>query len=170
MKTSRWLIFIAVIAAVALLASSQLKRGASEVTHQSDANEPSVVPAANGLRVGANAIYVPEQPPDAEVNIGFVVLATPGFVVIHEDAGDKAGEIIGVSAFLAAGESRDVAPLSLSRSSRDNEELYAMLHRDDGDHTFDAGKDLPVKDESGDVIFMLFLVTAGAEPGGEVSL
>lgn len=127
-------------------------------------------PPSQGLRVGNNAIYVPEQPPGSHVTIGFVVLAQPGFVVIHEDRDDAPGAIVGASSLLMAGETQKIGSIVLSREMQEGEEQYAMLHVDNGDGAFDAATDLPVKDERENIIMMQFAVDRDASEPGEISL
>jgi len=126
--------------------------------------------ASSGLRAGSNAIYVPEQSPGKTVTVGFVVLARAGFVVIHENAEDVPGKILGESALLEAGEHATIESIPLSQEVKDGEELFAVLHQDDGDGFFDAAMDLPVSDEAGNTIMMSFFVSADAEPPMDVSL
>ena len=140
-------------------------RGHSISTMPSSSSSP-----ASGLRVGSNAIYVPDQAPASTVTLGFVLFARPGFVVIHGDAGEKPGAILGASALMKAGETGSAGLITLSRETKDGEELYAMLHQDDGDGMFDAAKDLPVRDQSGNSIMMQFGIERDAAAPGGISL
>lgn len=143
----------------------------SEVVASSEtASEPSASAPSQGLRIGSNALYVPEQLPGTTISVGFAALAVPGFVVIHEGADERVGAIVGASSFLPADETQSGVSITLSRPIREAEEFFAMLHQDDGDGVFDASRDVPVKDEQGNVIEMRFGVSADAEAGGEVSL
>ena len=142
-----------------------LSRGRSMLNATSSASS-----STSELRVGSNAIYVPDQVPSSMVTVGFVLLTRPGFVVIHEDAGEKPGAILGASSLVSAGETGNGVRIIFSRETKEGEELYAMLHQDDGDGTFSIANDLPVKDERGNVIMMSFAVDADATTPGEVSL
>ena len=117
--------------------------------------------------VGHNAIYVAEQLPGYSVSVSVVRLEKPGFVIIHEDAGDVPGKILGVSNFLPAGETKNLLPITLVRATRDGEIIYAMLHADNGDGTFDATNDKPVLDSvDGTPMMMIVTVSKDAtEPG-----
>ncbi len=144
-----------VFAAAAVGYAVFLKRGAS-VKPASVRKEPAEQPS--GLIIGRNAIYVADQAPSGQIAIGFVVLEKPGFVVIHEEKGGKPGAILGVSNLIGSGETNNFPPILLSRTARDGETLFAMLHRDDGDSAFNPAKDAPVRDAGGEPLMMQFLI------------
>ena len=123
----------------------------------------------SGLLVGSNAIYAADQQPGDTVSISMAVLQTSGYVVIHEDKDGAPGAILGSSKVLTQGQSTDVS-ISLSRTSQDGEILYAMLHVDDGDGTFDPTQDGPVKDDQGNIILMTFNISSTAKEPGVISL
>lgn len=126
---------------------------------------------ASALGIGANAIYVAEQTPGPSIVVSIVRLEKPGYVVIHEDAAGAPGTILGASSLLPAGEAEDLPAIELSRSTRDGETVYAMLHADDGDGAFDATRDMPVLDTvSGAPMMMIVTVSRDAADAGEVSL
>ena len=174
MKSPYKLFIIAGVLAIAgafILANRQ--RGGSgrpEPEGRSISTTPSSSSSANGLRAGSDAIYVPDQAPSSMVTVGFVLLAHSGFVVIHEDAGGEPGAIVGASALMKAGETGNGGRITLSRESKDGEALYAMLHQDDGDGMFDAAKDLPVRDQSGNSIAMQFEIARDAAAPDGISL
>lgn len=120
-----------------------------------------------GLVVGKNAIYVAEQLPSQTVSVALVLLAHPGFVVVHEDRAGAAGQMLGQSALLLLGETKNLPAITLSRPTKDGETLYVMLHSDDGDGIFDAVRDTPVVDSvSGEPVMMIIAVSQDAsEPG-----
>lgn len=118
-------------------------------------------PAASALRVGENALYVPDQMPGKSVVVEFVTLAEAGFVVIHESIEGALGPILGKSDRLAPGLTEKTA-ITLSRDAKDGEELIVMLHHDDGDGGFDPAKDLPVKDAEGSAMMMPFSISHDA--------
>lgn len=118
---------------------------------------------SSGLIVGKNAIYVAEQVPSKTVSVAVVHLEAPGFVVIHEDTAGVPGAILGISVLLPAGETKGPVLISLSRMTKDDETIYAMLHLDDGDGVFDAGGDKPAKDlMGGEPAMMVVTVSADA--------
>ncbi|MDP3769501.1 MAG: hypothetical protein U1A25_02820 [Candidatus Sungbacteria bacterium] len=122
---------------------------------------------SSGLIIGHNAIYVAEQLPGRSVSVSVVRIEKPGFVVIHEDAGDAPGKILGVSNLLPAGETKNLLPIMLLRVAQDGEIIYAMLHVDNGDGVFDAEDDKPVFDSvDGTPMMMIVAVSKDAtEPG-----
>lgn len=125
---------------------------------------------ASGLRVGSDAIYVADQMPGNSIEVGFVVLREPGFVVIHSDEDENPGEILGESVLINAGENDNIPRVALNRETRDGETLFAMLHDDNGDRVFNAVQDSSVKDNNGEIIMMKFIIDALAEESGIINL
>lgn len=116
-----------------------------------------------GLIVSENAIYVAEQAPSKTVSVAVARFEKPGFVVIHEDTNTAPGKILGVSGLLMAGEAKNSLQIALSRSTVDEETIYAMLHFDDGDGVFDATKDRPVLDSvAGEPVMMIIVISKDA--------
>ncbi|HXK39710.1 MAG TPA: hypothetical protein VJ837_02675 [Candidatus Paceibacterota bacterium] len=130
---------------------------------EDDATEPDSSGTSNLFQAENNAIVVFEQPAGAPtVTASSVFLATPGFVVVHEDASGTPGAILGVSSVLEIGESINVQ-VPLSRPMRDGERLYAMLHADvDGDFVFNAATDAPIQSALGGSIMMIFEASSDA--------
>ena len=139
--------------------------------------EEEATPESTLLRVGENAIFVADQMPAETVMISFVDLAEVGWVVIHENNEGKPGIIMGNSDFLSSDETRDFS-INLIRASVDSEQLFAMLHKDNGDGIFNAAEDTPVIDvddtpvieEEGKVMFMKFFISVDAEEPSAVNL
>lgn len=126
---------------------------------------------SSGLIVSKNAIYVAEQVPSKIASVAVVHLEAPGFVVIHEDAAGMPGIILGASVLLPAGETKSPVLISLSRMTKDDETIYAMLHLDDGDGVFDARKDRPAKDRvGGEPVMMVVTVSKDATEPGAINL
>lgn len=137
-------------------------------------NKPAPTPVSDGnsagLIVGDNAIYVAEQAPGQSASVGVARLAQPGFVVIHEDQAGAPGAILGQSGLLAAGESENVS-ITLTRATQDQETLYAMIHLDNGDGSFDPAQDVPATDSTGGgPVMMMFTVSIEASEPAAVSL
>ena len=129
--------------------------------------KPDSISNSPGLIISNSAIYVTEQTPGTRVSVSIVRLEKPGFVVIHEDAADAPGKILGVSSLLPAGETENLPPITLSRATTDEVTIYVMLHFDNGDGQFDAADDRPVLD-SVDGAPMMIIITVSkdaAEPG-----
>lgn len=114
---------------------------------------------SNSVRVGTDAIAV-NSGKDNLVKISFVELATAGFVEIHQASNGNPGAIIGTSEYLNAGRTENFE-VRTSAKMITADSYYAMLHSDDGDKTFTAATDKPVKNSAGDIIMMIF--TAGGE-------
>lgn len=167
-KQSRIGAIIAVIALAALIG------GAAYWRERQAALEPEAPSAGPGaatqpIIVGKNAIFVADQPPGSGITVGFALIERDGFVAIHEERAGTHGAVIGASALLGMGESRNV-DVSLDRRSQDGETLFAMLHADDGDGTFDAAKDLPVRDAEGRIIVMPFMIDRDADASIDITL
>lgn len=110
---------------------------------------------------GKNAINVEaDQPVGGTIAVGLAVLEKPGFVVIHEDANGAPGKIIAKSALLPAGQNQNLA---VDVKVEDEVYYWAMLHADDGDGTFNASTDAPIKDSRGSAIMMRFEGSAEAK-------
>lgn len=125
----------------------------------------------SGLLLGQNAIYVQDQAPGQSVTVAFATLEEAGFVVIHEAKDDNIGAVIGKSNLTPGGEAENLPPITLSRKTLDGETLFAMLHRDNGDKTFNAKEDAPITDNEGNPFMMQFIIDKEAgEPPGAVSL
>lgn len=111
-----------------------------------------------GTRTGQNSVSVEDQKPGNNVIVESLTLATNGWVAIHDDNNGKPGHILGAHRFNAgtyAGQN-----VELLKETEDGKVYYAMLHADDGDKQFDYRVDLPVKDETGNIIMMRFVATA----------
>ena len=128
------------------------------------------LPILNAVEVNDQSLFNPSV-----VTVAEVLSDEGGFIAIHEDNNGSVGGVIGVSAFLEAGFSFDV-PVMLDRPAVDGETLYAMLHSDDGNETYEfPGPDGPVVDNAGEVIAPAFVVSVAAPapvleigPQGEV--
>ncbi|OGG59787.1 hypothetical protein A2765_04335 [Candidatus Kaiserbacteria bacterium RIFCSPHIGHO2_01_FULL_56_24] len=116
----------------------------------------------SGMHAEENMMIVSEQKPGASIRGSLIVLAAPGYLVIHEDKDGAPGVILGASALLPAGENSNV-PVTLSRASRDGETLHAMLHFEKGGNTvFSAAEDTPVPSRLGGPISGWFEVSSEA--------
>lgn len=137
---------------------------------RNDGNAPSQTGGSAGLIVGTNAIYVADQLPGQSVSIADLRLASPGFVLIFDDNAGKPKNILGTSGSLPIGETKNIAPILLSRITRDGEVLYAMLYLDDGDGVFDPARDKPAHDRLiGQPVVMMFTINLDASEGGAVN-
>src|SRR3989344_8174153 len=76
--------------------------------------------STSGMLGEKNAVIVSEQRPGKRVIVSAVHLASPGFVVIHDDISGAPGAIIGASALLRAGETTNIMVV-LTRAAKDGE-------------------------------------------------
>ena len=113
------------------------------------------------LQTGENIIYVSEQRPASSVLVDWVSMVKGGYVVIYDDNNGKPGEIIGNSKILPEGESRNV-PISLVRPTINGEFLFAMLHEDNGDGFFNPSIDILLRDQDGNIMYMIFGIDQNA--------
>lgn len=133
----------------------------TETPIPTNTNEDSSNTSA-GMRAEENMVVVSEQRPGISITGSLIVLAAPGYLVIHEDKDGAPGAILGASALLAAGENSTVQ-VRLSRSTRDGETLHAMLHFEKGDNvTFAASEDTPIQSRLGGSISGWFLISSEA--------
>ena len=102
----------------------------------------------------SGTLQVRNQPPGDSVLIDAVILAQNGWVVIHEDRDGQPGNILGARR-LGEG-SHTGEQVALLRGTIGGLIYYAMLHNEDGDGVFDHTKDLPLRNESDEIIMAQF--------------
>lgn len=159
---NRKALVISVIIALVIISAMLFFRGGRTGFNGSD---------SDGFIISSNAIYIAEQTPSLTIAVTLVRLEKSGFVVIHEDTADTPGRILGASDLLPVGETSNLAPIPLSRLTRNDETLYAMLHLDDGDRIFDEVKDKPALDPVGALpVMMIFTVNMEATEPDAVNL
>ncbi len=169
MKTKVFLVTGGIV--VVMIGAVFLLGGGSSKLSPTGSSKPSSTSDSTGMIVGNNAIYVAEQAPSRTVLVAVVLFAKPGFVAIHEDNADAPGKILGASGVLSAGETKNTAPIALSRATKDGEKLYAMLYGDNGDGVFDTAKDKPLIDSAtSQPVMMIFSISVGASEPGTVSI
>lgn len=149
-------IILLAAAAYFLLAPQPVANTTSEPEASGDTSNDSA------MRAEENMLVVSEQRPGGTVTGSIIYLASPGYLVIHEDNNGEPGAILGASALVQAGESTEVK-VTLSRASKDGETLYAMLHREMGANTtFTAAEDMPVQSSLGGPLMGWFEVSTDA--------
>lgn len=156
-----------VLALIAIIVVGYLFASQSRVP---ETERPAVSDTTSGLRVGKNAIYIPDQEPGAAVSVGFVIFEKDGFVVIHETNQEtmEFGNVIGSSRYFSAGEYNDVT-VELTRETVDGEFLIGMIHADDGDGTYEEDEDAPML-ENDEPVWMIFPVSSEAAGSGETEV
>lgn len=158
MKTKTLIIFISFVAVV--VGITVYLRGNNKKAEPQN---------GSGFFINKNAIYVAEQAPGQIIVVSVVLLEQPSFVVIHEDVSDAPGKILGASNLLPSGETKS-ASVALSRETKNDETVYAMLHLDNGDGKFNAAGDKPVIDPIGnEPVMIVVVVSADAVLPGAVS-
>lgn len=124
----------------------------------------------SGMRVEDSAVMVSDQRLGSSISGATIFLAAPGYLVIHADNNGQAGAVLGSSVLLQAGENAGVK-VTLTRTTKDGEMLYAMLHNDtDGNGSFDPAKDLPVQSKLGGPIGGMFSVSSDVSENVPVSI
>lgn len=143
----------AVVIILIIIGAYFFSRGDGEIS------EPTTPAPSQETITADNAVNVESQKPGTEVIVGTVILENPGYVVIHEDANEAPGSVIGNSNLLAT--RNDDVVVELERQSKAGETLYAMLHTDDGDGIYEfPGDDVPLKDEAGKIILAKFTISS----------
>jgi len=116
--------------------------------------------SAAGMRIAGNAIFIAEQKPGANIFVSLVANDAPAFVAIRESNQDD-GKVLGTSDLLKGGENAEFN-ITLSRTSKDGEKLYASVHADDGDGEFDEG-DARLNDGLGNPMWTVISITSDAQ-------
>lgn len=147
-KTWQWVVTVVVIIVLIIIGVLVFGNKGTEEPVDTDAT-----PTASVAPGSINRITMTDQYPGNVVYISSVQFAQPGWVAIHKDNGGQPGAVIG-SARFAAG--INPGKITLSESMIDGGTYYAMMHSDDGDATFDAVKDAPLRDASGNIIMKIF--------------
>jgi len=126
-------------------------------------------PSSAVVVVGGNAVNVESQEGGDTIAVDLVVLAEPGFVVIHNSTKDgKPGEVVGHSELLSKGENKAVV-LDIDPQATKGDIYFAMLHADiNKDEDFGGTEeDFPLKDNTGNIIMMKFAINSDATPAVE---
>ena len=164
---------IAIIAILITVSSAAWYKTLKEVREEvKNSSKPSSLvytesakPTLNTLAASANAVYINRQTPGATTTVDSILLEAPGFVAVHEDdqSGEgKPGKIIGASALLPKGESRNIS-VPLSRVVHAEEKLWVSLHLDSGDKKFNIEKDKPALNQFGYSVVAIVIVKDEAD-------
>ena len=136
--------------------SQAIEQEASEKGKESSLAQIS---ASTSKTVDADSLAVNNQSAGNAVVLSSVALTHDAWVAVHEENNGKPGKILGAQLFPAGIHSGNV---DLLRETTAGGNYYAMIHKSDGDHTFDAAKDMPVKDAEGNPVMVKFTATSGA--------
>lgn len=124
-------------------------------SNEAPADEEDATPAA----ASQPAIAASAQPANiAAVTIDQAVLPAGGYIVIHENEEQQPGAVVGHSDYLDPAAYTNFTVL-LDRDTQAGETLYAMLHTDDGNQTYDfPGPDAPLRNDTGLVVITSFTI------------
>lgn len=105
----------------------------------------------------SDSIFAADQPADSSVTIENVSLTVAGHVRIfaYEDGAPRA--VLGTTEVLPAGASYNVQ-VALSRAVSPGETLYAQLFSSNGDEVFTLYEDEPLRNASGELIYVIFMI------------
>ena len=127
--------------------------GASAPTAEKPADS-SLAQISAALSGAKNSLVVSDQPAGDTVSVSSLTLENAAWVAVHEDDNGKPGRILGAQLF-PAGATHD-GTVELLRGTTEKGIYYAMLHADDGDHAFDAAKDMPINGADGNPVMAKF--------------
>lgn len=116
-----------------------------------------------------DSIFVANQRPGRFINVGRAALSKRGYVVIHQEEEGAPGAIIGFGNLLSAGESRNIS-VTLNRNSVSGEGLYAMIHWDNNNGTFNPAEDAAATDKNGNAVMIKFMISESANEPIEYKL
>ncbi|MDG1949389.1 MAG: hypothetical protein P8J32_01040 [bacterium] len=157
-------IFLAVIAAITglILTTEPTEEVVEEPTEEvMEATRSTTF--TNMLATGEDAIYLENQPADTQsVDVGYVVLSQPGYVVIAADNDGVPGERIGTSRWMDDG--GEHVTVDLTQTLLHDNVYYAVVHHDNGDGTFNVSTDPAATDTLDSVVLMTFIALDGAAP------
>lgn len=152
-KVWQWVVTVIVI--IALIVIGIFVFGGKKT----EAPTTGETPSASQPTQADNRIIMSDQFPGNVVYLSSVQASQPVWVAIHKDDNGKPGKIIGQAKFAAG---INPGRINLSEPTIDGGTYYAMMHTDNGDATFDETKDVPLKDEKGDIIMKIFRATTSA--------
>ncbi|HEY4494705.1 MAG TPA: hypothetical protein VJC02_01220 [Candidatus Paceibacterota bacterium] len=151
-KAWQWVVTVIVIIIVIVLGYYMFKGDGATV----DTDNVSTTTDSTITTSSTNRVNVADQYPGNVVYVTSVQFENAGWVSIHKDNAGKPGVVIG-STYFEAG--TNPGKVNLSESTVNDGTYYAMLHSDDGDKKFDETKDIPLKDNSGNIIMKVFRAT-----------
>lgn len=106
---------------------------------------------------GASPIFVSQKTPSDILELDWLMVDVPTFVVIQKDDNGVTGEIIGYSDLRSEGPNEDI-DISLEEETISGNYYYAVVYADDGDGVFDPDQDEVLNDDEGNPIQHRFLV------------
>lgn len=153
--TRRKLTALCMIAVVALVASSCKKTNTTKTSEGKKTDEYASTSLGDKTKDYLEAES--QETNGSKIVIKDVVLAAPGYVVIHKDdgSGGVSGEVIEASKLLTAGEHKDLV-IDLMSPLTSDQKVHPMLHVEaNGNTAYDGVEvDPPVSDGKGNVIVL----------------
>ncbi|MEI7463133.1 MAG: hypothetical protein WCK03_01910 [Candidatus Taylorbacteria bacterium] len=156
-KTWQWVVTIIVIIALVIIGILVYggKKSNTSISTDTDITDQSAT-------IASNRIVMVDQYPGNVVYLSSVQVEKASWVVIQSDNAGQPGAIMG-SAHFAAG--INPGKITLSTPTVDGGTYYAVIYTDDGSGTFNATKDVPLRDSRGSVIMHIFHASATAGAG-----
>ena len=149
-KTWQWVVTVIVIIILVIVGYNIFSGGSSStMTPIDDTTQGTAMNNSKDI----SRIVISDQFPGNIVYVSSVMLAQPGFIVVHKDKNGQPGDVIGYQYF---DKGTNPGKITLTMPTAEGGIYYAMLHSDNGDKKFDVTKDLPLKDASGNIIMKLF--------------
>ena len=124
-----------------------------------EAVAPTPAPAPSAPAETTTATISADDQPAGITAIVTVNFDKSMWVAIHEDAKGAPGKILGAQIFPKG---TRTGAVDLLRPTEGERKYYAMVHVDDGDHTFDPKKDMPAKNADGMALMHAFMTIAAA--------
>lgn len=149
----------------ALLIGTSLLLGAC--VHTATQIDQGAQPGQQEEASEANAVTASNQPAGTQVTVDSASLVNSGYIVIHRaDAAGKPGKVIGNSRVMI-GDLENIV-INLTESVSAGDQLFAMLHTDDGDQQYEfPGPDEPTKDDQGNIVLSKFSIAGDAMEKGD---
>ena len=158
-KTWQWVVTVIVVIVLIIIGVMIYGHKGSAPSDMSPVVENSNNPTTPGV---VNRITMNDQYPGNVVFISSVQLAQGGWVVIQSDNAGQPGNVIGTQ-WSDAG--INPVKVTLTTPTVDGGTYYAVLYSDNGDKTFSASTDAPLKDSAGNVIMSVFHASASVGAG-----
>ncbi|MEZ4103658.1 MAG: hypothetical protein R3B55_03895, partial [Candidatus Paceibacterota bacterium] len=121
MNTIKWVLLVAIAIILVVVFTGKDKK--------EDMMEDTLV-------MEENAVLVMDQQPGEETVVSYAKLSKPGYVVVYSSDASGKKEVLGTSAFLSAGEHKNIKVVHSGNSSKKGSKISAVIVADDGDETY----------------------------------
>jgi|GEM_PF-3255978 len=154
MKTAAIIIAIVVVAGAAIYLASRSGNNNSGSPDGSSSNVQDQISPAAGINTQGN---------DQGIMLQSVDMPEAGFLVVHTDNNGQPGAIVGVSPLLQSGNNTNV---QIPANLMPGQQYIIEAHADtNGNQTFDANADQPMKDSQGNVMMQPFTAPQAGTQG-----